>query len=332
MQLTWLDPDRLTDRDVAAAVALLEAARVVDYPHELGPTPTTFTADLQHGWDGDPAAVALATQDDGRVVGVLGVQLPRWDNTHMVYLEVTVDPELRRQGLGRQMFDAGVERGRADGRTLVVAGSFDHNAGPAFLKSVGLDRACDDVQRRQDLLTLDRAELDRRFGEVEGRARGYELVHLQGTTPDEMLDGVARMTEVINDAPLDDLALEDEVFTPARIRAFEAAQVAHRRRTYRIVARERGTGVLAGHTMVAVDADRPWFAEQYDTSVLRAHRGHRLGLVLKIEMLRWLRVTEPQLRTLDTWNAASNAHMVAVNEALGYRVIARASEWQRQLA
>src|SRR5680860_143095 len=221
---------------------------------------------------------------------------------------------------------------RSSAASDVYKRQFDHNAGPAFLKSVGLDRACDDVQRRQDLLTLDRAELDRRFGEVEGRARGYELVHLQGTTPDEMLDGVARMTEAINDAPLDDLALEDEVFSPERIRAFEAAALAHRRRTYRIVARERATGVLVGHTMVAVDSDRPWFAEQYDTSVLRPHRGHRLGLVLKIEMLRWLRSTEPQLRTLDTWNSASNDHMIAVNEALGYRVIARASEWQRQLA
>ena len=62
-----------------------------------------------------------------------------------------------------------------------------------------------------------------------------------------------------------------------------------------------------------------------------AHRGHRLGLVLKIAMLYWLREEEPQLRIVDTWNAASNAHMIRVNEMLGYQVMAEAIVWQRHL-
>lgn len=330
MELTWLDPEHLADGDVAAAVAVLEAARVVDCPHELGPTTASFTADLRHGWDGDPAVTALV-RADGRTAAVLQVTLSHWDNTHMAYVEVTVDPALRRRGLGRRLFDVGVQQGREAGRTLVVAGCFEESPGPAFLKSMGLDRACDEVQRRQELLTLDWPELHGRFAADEPMAAGYDLVRLPGRTPDHLLGDVARMTEAINDAPLDDLAMEDEVFTPERITAFETAQLAHGRRLYRIVARERATGALAGHTMVAVDAERPWFAEQYDTSVLRPHRGHRLGMVLKIAMLGWLRADEPQLRTLDTWNAASNEHMIAVNEAIGYRVIARASEWQRQL-
>jgi hypothetical protein len=48
-------------------------------------------------------------------------------------------------------------------------------------------------------------------------------------------------------------------------------------------------------------------------------------------MLRWLGEEEPQLRTLDTWNAASNAHMIKVNEVLGYHVVARGMTWQRHL-
>ena len=77
--------------------------------------------------------------------------------------------------------------------------------------------------------------------------------------------------------------------------------------------------------------DHPGFGGQYDTSVVRAHRGHRLGLLLKIEMLRWLGDAEPQLRVLDTWNAATNSHMIAVNERLGYSVIGEGLEWQKHL-
>jgi len=58
---------------------------------------------------------------------------------------------------------------------------------------------------------------------------------------------------------------------------------------------------------------------------------HRLGLLLKIEMLRWLGDIEPQLRVLDTWNAATNAHMIGVNEQLGYRVVREGLEWQKHL-
>ncbi|MGH8939767.1 MAG: GNAT family N-acetyltransferase, partial [Actinomycetes bacterium] len=121
------------------------------------------------------------------------------------------------------------------------------------------------------------------------------------------------------------------VFSPERIRAFEVAQKAHGRRMYQLVARHRETGVLAGHTVIGVESEQPWYGSQFDTSVLAAHRGHRLGLLLKIGMLRWLAEEEPQLRILDTWNAASNDHMIAVNEALGYQVVATGGEFQRYL-
>jgi RimJ/RimL family protein N-acetyltransferase len=54
--------------------------------------------------------------------------------------------------------------------------------------------------------------------------------------------------------------------------------------------------------------------------VSRAHRGHRLGLLLKIAMMRWLAEAEPQLELLETWNNADNRFMISVNELLGYRL------------
>jgi GNAT superfamily N-acetyltransferase len=100
-------------------------------------------------------------------------------------------------------------------------------------------------------------------------------------------------------------------------------------RLYRLVARHRASGELAGQTVVAVDGERPELGEQHDTSVVAAHRGHRLGALLKLEMLRWLSEAEPQLREIDTWNAESNDHMIGVNEVLGYRVLGRVLDFQR---
>jgi GNAT superfamily N-acetyltransferase len=137
------------------------------------------------------------------------------------------------------------------------------------------------------------------------------------------------MTAAINDAPTDELDVEDEVFDAARIRAFEAARLDGGDRIYRIVARRKSDGVLAGHTLVGVNEAQPEYANQWDTSVLEDHRGHRLGMLLKASMVEWLHEAEPTLRYLDTWNAESNSYMIAVNEALGYEVVERHLGYQR---
>jgi GNAT superfamily N-acetyltransferase len=331
VDLARLDPENLDRGDLDGAVAVLEAARVVDCPHELPRTVAAFTANIQHGWDGEPATCYVTRDDHGVVVGLLAVDLPQRDNRHLGGLEITVDPRARRQGLGRALYDAGVEKLRAEGRTLVMLECFDDDSSTGFMKSMGLDLAMAEVKRRQALDRLDWERLDREYAAAERLAAGYELVHLPPHIPDELMPDVVRLLAAINDAPTDSLDIEDEVFSPQRIRDFERSQAARERRIYRLAARHRETGVLAGHTIVGVEGECPWHAGQFDTSVLADHRGHRLGLLLKIAMLRLLRDAEPQVRELITWNAASNEHMIAVNEILGYGVVATAGAYQQHI-
>lgn len=331
MELTWIDPAQLDERDVAGTVAMMVAAQAADAPGDAPFTRSGFLADIVHGWDGDPAIIGVHRDKRGRVVGVLELYFPSWDNTHLGSAEVTVDPEARRQGIGRALLEAGIDRVRAAGKSLVLTGSHNSPAATALCTSLGFEVATTGVKRRQDLVALDWTALDHNYGLARAAAPDYDLMRLAGSTPDELLDDVATMTAAINDAPIDGLEVEDEVFNAERLRTFERGQQERGRRTYRVMARHRGTGELAGHTVASLDADHPGFGQQFDTSVVRAHRGHRLGLLLKIEMLRWLGDIEPQLRVLDTWNAATNAHMIGVNEQLGYRVVREGLEWQKHL-
>ena len=118
---------------------------------------------------------------------------------------------------------------------------------------------------------------------------------MAGRTPAELLTAVADLTASINDAPLDDLEVEDEYYPAERIKDYESATIESGFRLYRLLARHRESGVLAGHTIVTVDAESPQLAHQDDTSVVRAHRGHRLGLLLKAGMMLWLAEAEPQI-------------------------------------
>ena len=94
-----------------------------------------------------------------------------------------------------------------------------------------------------------------------------------------------------------------------------------------MAARHDATGELAGLTEVSVDPADPGWAHQQLTGVTRAHRGHRLGLLVKVAMAEWLKAAEPQVERLQTWNAQSNQYMIAVNEALGYTILGRPASW-----
>ncbi len=129
------------------------------------------------------------------------------------------------------------------------------------------------------------------------------------------------LREAINDSPGEG---EFEAYSPERIRGYERSLELRRQTPYTIVARHRATGAPAGITMLCVHELRPAIAAQEDTSVLAAHRGHRLGLRMKLAMLDWLRLERPDVESVDTWNAPGNAPMIAINEALGCRKVAEA--------
>jgi hypothetical protein len=93
----------------------------------------------------------------------------------------------------------------------------------------------------------------------------------------------------------------------------------------------RPTGRLVGFTEVGLSRSDPRRAFQWGTMVSAAHRGHRLGLLLKVRALQELGTTSPATQYVSTWNAQENRHMIAVNEALGARTNGRVVSLQRKL-
>jgi GNAT superfamily N-acetyltransferase/RimJ/RimL family protein N-acetyltransferase len=320
-----------TDRDaVRRLVEVTNAARRVDSPWVHPMTEHECVGELRHGWDGEPGTAFVAAVD-GVDVAVGWHHTSTYDNQHLAWLEVEVVPELRRRRHGSALLEHLVDRARSEGRTTVGAAGWDATGAQAFAGRHGFAQKSVEVHRRQYVVGLDWTALDRLHDETLGHAAAYELVRWPSPTPEADLAGLAELTAAINDAPTDDLDVEDEVFPPERIAAYEHTWEARGHRLYRVVARHRESGRLAGQSVVAVDGERPELAEQHDTSVVAAHRGHRLGLLLKLEMLGWLSEDEPQVREIDTWNAESNDHMIGVNEILGYRVLGRVLDFQRSL-
>ncbi|WP_433021014.1 GNAT family N-acetyltransferase [Kribbella sp. CA-294648] len=329
-----MDISRLFPEDAAGcaeAVALLNATHAVDCPGALLSTPTGYAADLRYGWDLDPGRTYLAREADGSLVGLLQVHVPTYDNTNLVWTGVEVHPEHRGRGIGSELIRYAEQLAGELGRTSIGITTWDLPKAAAFAKRHGFEQKAVEVNRRQDITTLDWTTVQKLYDEAVLASADYEVVRIIGALPDEMLEGMIAVTASINDAPKDDLEIEDDVFSAERLRAYEEARRGHNQTMYRVIARHRTTGELAGHSVVTVERERPHIAEQNDTAVSRDHRGHRLGALLKTAMLLWLRETEPALTQLDTWNAESNNHMIGINEQLGYFVVARALDFQKSL-
>jgi len=315
--------------DLVAGFADLENEAVaVDAPWFHRTTPRLVENRLRYGWDLEPGRLFVGVED-GSVVASGAVHTTEWDNRDLAWFEITVHPDLRRRGLGTAVHEHVCGIAQAMGRTKFGADAWEGTPGVTFAGALGFESRSQEIHRRQHLAEVALNDVQMLHEKAAAVATAYELVRIAGPTPPELHDGEAALSAAINDAPLDDLDVEDEVYSAERVRSYETARLRSGERLYRLVARHRATGGLAGHTVVVVEEDRPWIGFQHDTAVAREHRGHRLGILLKTAMNLWLADAEPQLRTVDTWNAESNDHMVAVNEVLGYRWMGRALAFQR---
>lgn len=317
MDISRLDPHDL-DFDLADRLAEIEAAALeqVSLPHPTGDTLRLLLTDRMGEGPDEGLWVAY---DDGVAVGWSSLALNHYENLDSARIDGAVHPDYQRRGFGRALLEsaaAATDRPRTRVRTWVGT------SGEGALPALGFAPAWSHVVRRLD---LDLPVSDHLRREGEAASADYHLERFVGPVPEELIGDLQLLREAINDSPEEG---EFEAYPPERIRAYERA-LSHLRQTpYTIVARHHD-GRPAGLTMVCVPELRPTIAAQEDTSVLAAHRGHRLGLRLKVAMADWLREERPEVIATDTWNAPDNHHMIAINERLGCRVVANGRGFMR---
>jgi RimJ/RimL family protein N-acetyltransferase len=331
MQYQRVSPDDETA--VALVTDMFNAVNAVDDPDEPPALPGLVAGDLKYGWELEPGERYLYYPDGAsEPVGSIRLHAPKHDNLHMVSVGMMVHPDHRRKGHGNAMATELLRRAKQMGRFTVWAGcAHDDPAAEALLKSHGFTYASHDVRRFQYPAELDHDQLDKLYADARARAADYELVRTMVPTDDDVLAQLVEVTAAINDAPMGELDFEDEKFDLQRLRDFETAAQKKGETMYRVYARHKQTGAIGGHTVMMVQPLQPTYGWQYDTAVHRDHRGHRLGTLVKLEMMRWLAEAEPQIERIETWNNADNSYMINANEAIGYRLSRVFDTYQRVL-
>lgn len=264
------------------------------------------------------------------------LRMPLRDNLDTAMLLLAVAPKHRRRGHARALAAHAIDQVRAMGRRriwVVVVEPVDGepSAGAVFAEKVGFRRALAQTRRVLELAAVDRDHLAGLESHATAEAVGYELVTWTGRCPDELVEEYAALVgRMSTDAPLDDLDLEPELWDVARVRSEESLMAAQQRIQVLTAARLASRELVA-YTDIVVSEHDPGNAYQRNTIVRSDHRGHRLGLLVKTKYLRRLVEEAPRAQWVHTWNADSNRHMVAINEALGFAPVHCEVEWQLDL-
>ena len=189
-----------------------------------------------------------------------------------------------------------------------------------------------EIQRRLDLPVAEET-LDRLAASAAEKHAGYTLRSWSGPGPRGAAPGVGRGDLGADDRGADgrDRPRARGPPTPpssARPRPWPSSRAASSTPPRRWTP----TGTVVAYTNFGVNTEGSPRAYQWGTLVRREHRGHRLGLAVKVANLRLLQAARPDLGQVVTWNAEVNTHMIGVNEEMGFVPVERSGEVQKKLA
>ena len=276
----------------------------------------------------------LAAFHEKRVVGAGRMDLTRKDNTHLAFAEVWVAPSDRRRGYGTALADEVERIARDDGRTTVLTAAdapLDAETdGSLFAAARGYQLAGVEETKVVDLAATEHTWAGLASHAAE-RLGGYRLASWAGPTPEEHVDGLCALySRFLSEAPLGEMDIRPFTWTRDRLRRTEE-RMANAGLDHVLVAAVAPDGALAGYSDLSVSRAAPRVGWINSTLVLPEHRGHRLGLAMKVRLHEETRRRVPECQMVATGNATVNRWMNAVNEQLGYVVVDRCLELQKVL-
>jgi GNAT superfamily N-acetyltransferase len=337
MEVRLVDPS--DEKELAEWTAVLRASDEELWPDLIGFTLPDIRAFARSRGAYKRFDLLAARESGGPILGVAMMELPLRDNVRSAEVTVAVHPARRRRGVGTALVEAMAQHGRADGRQVLnsiadapLDSAADH-ASLSFAPKVGFEIMLSGNIRH--LTVPVEPMLLKELHEEVDRARdaaAYRVVTFEAPWPAEFLHDQCTLFQCMStDEPHGDEGHEEEVWNADRVRENDALRAARGARFLIAVAQHVASGRLVACTELSLAADSPEQAWQMLTVVEPAHRGHRLGLAIKVANLEALAMQAPAVRVIVTGNASVNAPMIAVNEMMGFEVASEGNFWQKRL-
>lgn len=268
-----------------------------------------------------------------QMVGAAFLSFSLADNLDKAYLQVWVEPALRRRGIGSALVAAAVERVRAEGRSVITGEASytfeERDHAPTLQWATGNGFTVANTEVARDLaLPVSADLLEQLLAEAAPHHEGYSVETYDDLPERHVPSYCTLVNQLVLDAPMGELDFEEEQLTPEAFAHKRARDRSSGRRHCYAVAVHDGAVVGLTDLMLPPDSAR---AHQWQTLVHRDHRGHRLGLALKAANLLALQRRHPEITEVHTQNAEVNEQMVAINDRIGFVPVAVVPDFKRTL-
>lgn len=300
--------------------------------------------------DDDQDRLIWKVRIGGEMVGRALLNLPTEQDSRSAFAVLELHPSVWGQGIGsailphleaasrdrgRDVLQVWAEQPKSDAPRLPSPtgfGSVPHDHVARFLLRHGF--ALEQVER-VSTLELDEPTLARAarlLADAQQAASEYRVVQWTLPTPPERVAGYAALKSGMStDVPAAELVIDPEMWDADRVARHDRRFI-DGGRTLQVTAAEHiATGQLCAFNELVIGADRSAVTQQEDTLVLKEHRGHRLGMLVKCAALLSWRDIAPQSPRVITYNAEENRPMLSINEAIGFAPIAYEGAWKKVL-
>ena len=283
--------------------------------------------------------LAARAAGGSQVLGVALMEFPQLENLHSTEIILAVHPDHRRRGVGTALVEKMADRAAAGGRrslNSIVDVPLAMAADPPsshFARKMGFESSLSGNLRHLRV-PMDATRFDELRAVVANAldASNYRTLSFETPWPDEFLDDECTLLRVMStDEPAGDSERQAETWDEERLRENARLLMDRGARQLAAVAQHVPSGQLVAMTELLIAEDVPNLAWQMITVVHPDHRGHRLGLAVKLANLELLAERSPAAQVVQTGNASVNAPMIAVNEMMGFEVVSEGAFWQKHL-
>lgn len=341
-------PDGPSDLDAVRELRNADM-RVVHGSHDYD----SSAEEIRIAWtdDEDARQRGVIAEDGGRVLGFAAVVVPLDAGAASVSLNVRVRADARRRGIGGLLLAAAEQIAADEGRSVLQCwtehppadlarepaisgwGSVPRDATTMFARDQGY--ALEQVYRKSRF-TIDAqslAEVERLAGPARAAAGdAYVYEWWETPTPPENADDIAELhARMSTDAPSAGVEEDASDWDAARVARWEEMSRTSGYRKIIGAARHVASGRLVAFNELSARGEETT-AHQNDTLVLREHRGHRLGMLVKCETLLRLHDLFPAITRIETYNAEENRPMLDINEEMGFAPLQYSGMWQKRVA
>ena len=248
-------------------------------------------------------------------------------NKHLYDADLFVLPAHRRRGVGSSFLPRIVDLMHRHGSTTVGFWA-EEESGHAFMRRLGAQPKLGSIESRLKMSEVDWAMLDSWIAEGQARSPQTKLEIYDNRVPEELwADYAPQLSSMLNTIPFEQMDHGEIVVTPDQFREWYARAELTGGVQCTVMTREPD-GVISGITDTMWAPYHRTIVYQQFTGVRPDARGRGLGKWIKAAMLLHLRELYPELEWIATDNAGSNAPMLKINRAMGFRPYRQGSYYQ----